>query len=103
MSSRPGVFGNGLVPAAYRWPIAIVVVGVFLLLAGSCWLFWVWAVHCAARYTAGPYWQVLEALLGVDEHHRHSVDALVHLAACGVPVPHTSCSPAVIGSPQRSA
>ena len=29
--------------------------------------------------------QVLEALLGVDEHHRHGVDALVHLAA--VPAP----------------
>jgi nucleoside-diphosphate-sugar epimerase len=29
--------------------------------------------------------QVLEALLGVDEHHRHGVDALVHLGA--VPAP----------------
>jgi nucleoside-diphosphate-sugar epimerase len=29
--------------------------------------------------------QVLEALLGVDEHHRHGVDALVHLAAIPAP------------------
>jgi nucleoside-diphosphate-sugar epimerase len=29
--------------------------------------------------------QVLEALLGVDEHHRHGVDALVHLGAIPAP------------------
>jgi nucleoside-diphosphate-sugar epimerase len=29
--------------------------------------------------------QVLEALLGVDEHHRHGLDALVHLAAIPAP------------------
>jgi nucleoside-diphosphate-sugar epimerase len=29
--------------------------------------------------------QVLDALLGVDDHHRHGVDALVHLAAIPAP------------------
>jgi len=29
--------------------------------------------------------QVLEALLGVDEHHRHGLDAVVHLGAIPAP------------------
>ncbi|HZG92318.1 MAG TPA: NAD(P)-dependent oxidoreductase [Pseudonocardia sp.] len=37
------------------------------------------------RTDLADHGQVLEALLGVDEHHRHGVDALVHLGA--VPAP----------------
>ena len=37
------------------------------------------------RIDLADHGQVLEALLGVDEHHRHGVDALVHLGA--VPAP----------------
>lgn len=40
--------------------------------------------------------QVLEALLGVDEHHRHGVDALVHLAA--VPAPGLATDSATFGN-----
>jgi nucleoside-diphosphate-sugar epimerase len=37
------------------------------------------------RVDLADHGQVLEALLGVDEHHRHGVDALVHLAAIPAP------------------
>jgi nucleoside-diphosphate-sugar epimerase len=37
------------------------------------------------RTDLADHGQVLEALLGVDEHHRHGVDALVHLAAIPAP------------------
>jgi nucleoside-diphosphate-sugar epimerase len=37
------------------------------------------------RTDLADHGQVLEALLGVDEHHRHGVDAVVHLGA--VPAP----------------